>query len=256
MRSLVLVIVVLALAVTTSVGDARGRRPAKHAKSKKRVATDLEVDRIEAASIPTARARGQSFGVPWSGHLDRPTRLRGGDGYVIRHPWRAFATRTTVDHIREAVTDTLERFPHAHVLAIGDLSAEHGGAITDHHSHQSGRDADIGLIYKAKPAGYPQSFVSADADNLDRAATWKLVSEFAATADQDGGAQVMFLDFEVQGLLYKWAKDHGVSLKRLDRIFQFPHGRGANDGLVRHEPNHDNHLHVRFKCARADVDCR
>ena len=205
---------------------------------------------------PIVRAHGQSIGAPWSGRLDSPTRLRGGDGFMIRRPWRAFATRTTVELVRQAVTDTVEMFPSAHVIAIGDLSAEHGGAITDHHSHQSGRDADIGLIYKKKPAGYPQNFITATADNLDCGATWKLLSAFAATAGDDGGAQVIFLDFKVQGLLYAWAKDHDVSTRRLDRIFQFPHGRGASDGLVRHEPNHDNHLHVRFKCARADAGCR
>ena len=134
-------------------------------------------------------------------------------------------------------------------------TVERGGQITEHHSHQSGRDVDIGLFYKKKPAGYPENFVSATADNLDCAATWKLVSAFAARADRDGGTQVMFLDFRVQGLLYKWAKAHGVSEERLERIFQFPHGRGASDGLVRHEPNHDNHLHVRFKCSARDTSC-
>jgi murein endopeptidase len=66
----------------------------------------------------------------------------------------------------------------------------------------------------------------------------------------------MFLDFKVQGLIYRWAKEHDVSDARLERIFQYPHGRGANDGLIRHEPNHDNHLHVRFKCPSGDTACR
>jgi hypothetical protein len=67
---------------------------------------------------------------------------------------------------------------------------------------------------------------------------------------------MVFLDFEVQGILYAWAKDHGVSERRLERIFQYPHGRGASEGIVRHEPNHDNHMHVRFQCPSDDRGCQ
>ena len=41
----------------------------------------------------------------------------------------------------------------------------------------------------------------------------------------------------------------------LDEIFQYPRGKGAAGGLVRHEPNHADHFHVRFRCAKADADC-
>jgi hypothetical protein len=99
-------------------------------------------------------------------------------------------------------------------------------------------------------------FVAATDKNLDRAATWALIRNLVTTEDDDGGMQVIFLDFEVQGILYKWAKANGVSDKRLAKIFQYPHGRGASAGLVRHEPNHADHLHVRFKCAAADRNCR
>jgi murein endopeptidase len=149
-----------------------------------------------------------------------------------------------------------DQFPDVHVLAIGDLSAEHGGPITEHHSHQSGRDADLGLIYNEVPQGFPQNFVRATEDNLDAEATLALVRELADTAADNGGVQVMFLDFQVQGILYRWAKQHGVDEDTLDHLFQYPHGRGASEGLVRHEPNHDNHLHVRFKCPRGDSACR
>jgi murein endopeptidase len=200
--------------------------------------------------------RGQSIGAPWDGELRDAARLPDDDGYVIRRPLRAYGTRSTVEHVVAVIAEWRERFPHAHVLAIGDLSAQSGGPITEHHSHQSGRDIDIGLVYRSKPAAYPRSFVRATEDNLDMAATFALVSAFAATARDDGGAQVMFLDFDVQRLLYRWAIEHGVDRARLAKLFQFPNGRGANAGLVRHEPNHDNHVHVRFKCPAGDVACR
>jgi murein endopeptidase len=200
-------------------------------------------------------AHGQSVGAPWAGTLHDATRFPDGDGYVIRRPWRAFATRTTVEHVEHVVAEVRDAFPDRHVLGIGDFSQEHGGAISDHHSHQTGRDVDIGLFYVEKPASYPREFVRATADNLDCEATLGMIERFAATAKQDGGVQVMFLDYDVQGLLYHWGLDHGESEAKLDRLFQFAHGRGSMDGLVHHIPGHDNHVHVRFQCAAGDTSC-
>ncbi len=245
----------LAVLAFTAVADAKvkGKRPAKHeAQKSKKKRTARAKERVVIHGPIT----GQSVGAPWAGVLRDAASLPDGDGYVIRRPWRRFGTRTTVDFIERVVTDVRDQFPDAHVLAIGDISAEHGGQITEHHSHQSGRDVDIGLFYKEKPAGYPASFVTATAENLDCEATFALVSGFAATADDPGGAQVIFLDYDVQRLLYDWAKEHDVDEDTLDKMFQYPHGRGSSAGLVHHEPNHDNHIHVRFKCPRADSACR
>jgi hypothetical protein len=204
----------------------------------------------------TIAATGQSIGAPWDGRLRHPTQLPSGEGYYIRRPARSFGTATTVDLVERAIRETLDAFPDEHVLAIGDLSAASGGAITEHRSHQSGRDIDVGLFYHEQPTGYPGSFIHADPDNLDCAATFKLLEAFLASANEPGGVQMVFLDFDVQGILYRWALDSGVSERRLDRIFQFPHGRGSSAGLVRHEPNHDNHMHVRFRCPSDDLACR
>ena len=249
--------------VSLAMGSAASAQAAKHASAhahaRTRHAAKHHVARRETAEFrhelePHVAERGQSLGLPWAGRLRDPAELPAGDGYVIRRPWRAFGTRTTVDLVEHAILDIRARFPDTHVLAIGDLSQKVGGAITEHHSHQSGRDADIGLIYKEKPAGFPQSFVTATATNLDCAATFALLADFAETAKLDGGAQVIFLDYGVQGLLYHWAKDHGVDDDALVRLFEYPH-RGQS-ALVRHFPNHDNHMHVRFKCPAGDDGCR
>jgi murein endopeptidase len=207
------------------------------------------------APAPPRRTRGQSIGAPWAGRLQDATRLQLGEGTYLRRPSRAFGTATTVEHVHRAVRATLASFPKAHVLAIGDLSAKDGGWISEHHSHRSGRDIDLGLFYKQQPAAYPASFVGATEDNLDRPATWALLANLLESAGQDGGVQVVFLDYEVQGLLYRWAAANGIKTRILDRIFQYPHGRGSAGGVVRHEPNHDDHLHVRYRCAKADTDC-
>jgi hypothetical protein len=228
----------------------RGRRRSRRGRRRSR--------RGRPAPAPAAtrrRGRGQSIGSPWSGQLQGATRLSIVGGAYLRRPHRAFGTKTTVDHIRRAVRATRAAFPRTHTLAIGDLSAPNGGWISEHSSHRSGRDVDLGLFYKRKPAGYPQSFVRATDANLDRAATWALLANLLTTHGKDGGVQIVFLDYGLQGLLYRWAQARGVKPRVLDQIFQYPRGRGTGFGIVHHEPNHDNHLHVRFRCAKADADC-
>ncbi len=249
MRSLFIIVVLSLLAVSPS-SEARGRKAA-HRVVKREHTRSTAV----AAGDDARKDRSQSFGLPWAGHLQGGTQLRFGDGVFIRRPYRAYGTRTTVEYVRRVITETLELYPKVHVLSIGDISSEHGGQVSDHHSHQSGRDIDIGLFYKKKPAGYPETFINATESNLDCPATWTMISKFASTMDKDGGAQVIFLDYEVQGILYRWAKAHGVSDKRLERIFQFANGRDSSGALVRHYRNHQHHIHVRFQCAKADRGC-
>jgi hypothetical protein len=237
-------------------GGSRRRSTASDDHKTKKRAARLHTLRDHERFEPRLIAHGQSVGAPWAGRLQHATALPSGDGYFIRRPERAFGTQTTIELTERAISETLDAFPDEHVLAIGDISAPSGGTITQHRSHQSGRDIDVGLFYRDKPAGYPASFVHADEDNLDCAATFKLLENFLATAGDDGGVQMIFLDFDVQGILYDWALDHGVSERRLERIFQYPHGRGSSEGIVRHEPNHDNHMHVRFGCPSDDTGCR
>jgi hypothetical protein len=244
------------LIASSQPAAARTRGAEKHGKPAKKRAARITAVRGREHIEPRGLATGQSVGAPWAGRLLRATQLPPGDGYYIRRPARSFGTQTTIELTERAIAETLDAFPDQHVLAIGDISAQTGGAITEHHSHQSGRDVDIGLFYDEQPDAYPWSFVHADENNLDCAATFKLIERFLASANDDGGAQMIFLDFDVQGILYAWALDHGISERRLERIFQYPHGRGSPEGMVRHEPNHDNHMHVRFKCPSEDTACR
>lgn len=237
--------------VSRKTGDSHVARGRSDTKRGKRVAA-LARPQMPQFHGPVA---GQSLGYPWSGRLQDATKLDEGEGYTIRRPGRAFGTRATVEIIEQVLADVVAEFPENHVLGIGDISAEHGGAITQHASHQAGRDVDIGLYYVEKPSSYPEDFINATEDNLDAEATYALVDRFAKARKLDGGVMMMFLDYEVQGILYHWAKDHGVDEEHLGWLFQYPKGRGA-DGFVRHVPNHANHIHVRFKCPAEDAGCR
>jgi hypothetical protein len=207
-------------------------------------------------ATPTAPVRAavrgepsESVGAPWEGRLAHAARLEAGDGYVVRRPARAYGATHVVEHLRGAIAEVRALYPNVHTLAIGDLSAEHGGKISDHRSHQSGLDVDVGFYFTQVPSGYLEGFAAAD-HALDLEATWALLAAFARTTDLDDGVQIIFLDYDVQRRLYDYAKRRGTPDRDLEFLFQYPHGRDELTGLVRHWPAHANHFHVRFKPAR------
>jgi LysM repeat protein len=219
------------------------------------VRTD-ETDEAELApSLDGRWTSGQSVGKPWDGSLSSPAKLVEGDGYYIRRPYRAYGTDHVVAQIEDVLQRMHARFSDRHDLAVGDLSAEEGGKISEHHSHQTGRDLDIGFYFKTKPKGYPSGFVAAEKSTLDFKATWALLKAFLDTSRQPGGVQMIFLDYSVQKMIYEWAKDHEVPEDYLEWAFQYPRGKKASGGMVRHEPHHDDHLHIRFRCAPDDDSC-
>lgn len=247
MRVLAFVCVLLAVTITTAtVAEAKGKRAKKHSVEKKKQQAAASPAKRDGDAVVKKKKRDRSIGAPWSGSLQAAVKLRPGDGYFLRRPWRAFGTRTTIDFVRQAVKDTLQSYPKAHTLAIGDFSQESGGRISEHASHQNGRDVDLGLFYKKKPKGYPAAFVKATKETLDAAATWRLVSLLARTSDEDGGVQIIFLDQKLQNVLVAWAEKHKISKKRIKEVQR----------VFRHIPLHADHLHVRFKCRERDTNCR
>jgi len=183
-------------------------------------------------------------GEPSRGSLDGAEQLAPGDGYYIRRPTRAYGAPYVVEYLQRAVAEVRALYPDVPTLAIGDLSAEHGGALAGHVSHRGGRDVDVGFYFHHAA----RDFEDAGKD-LDLEATWALLAAFARTADQSDGVQIIFLDYGVQKRLYRFAKARGTPDHELELMFQYPAGKDAASGLVRHWPNHANHLHVRFKAA-------
>lgn len=209
----------------------------------------------ESASVETAPV-GQSLGAPRAGALFGGERLEPGEGYVIRNARASYGTKTTIAHVRGVIAEVREQHPRVHPLVIGDLSSELGGRLLGHFSHQSGRDVDLGLYYRTRPEGFPERFVEAHRDNLHYSATFGLLEALWRTSSEAGGVEWILLDYEVQRMLYLWAKRRGgVPQDTLDHIFQYPHGPTATRGLVRHFPQHRDHLHVRFACAPGDLHC-
>lgn len=213
--------------------------------------------RIEVGASGKGRTiNGQSVGSARRGKLVNGMQLPTGRSYYRRRPHRAWGANHTIYHIRRAASIVRAKYPKIHKLAIGDISSRKGGKLAQHKSHRSGRDADLGFYYKKRPKGYPRSFVKSRKKNLHLDATWTLLRTFAETANAEGGVDVMFLNYELQEIFYKHAKKRGVKQRTLDKWFQYPRGKGSRQGIIRHEPGHDSHVHVRFKCPSGDKGCK
>jgi penicillin-insensitive murein endopeptidase len=178
-----------------------------------------------------------SVGRPNRGALYNGVLLTDGPHWVVVNPQRAFGTEETVASVTAAIRSVVEVFPDSPKLYVGDISGPRGGYIRPHHSHQSGRDVDLGLYYSKGSAW----FVRARADNLDRARSWALVNALI----DDPNVEIIFVDRSIQRLLKEHALKQGESRERLDALFD---ERSAfSDKLIRHQWGHLTHLHVRFK---------
>jgi LysM repeat protein len=205
---------------------------------------------------PPPPKTGQSRGRVDQGSLKQPDQLPESRAYHLRRPPRTFATAHLIDHTKRAVEAVHALGIATHELAIGDLSDEDGGPLEGHRTHQSGRDVDLGFYFLQRPEGYPDRFVEGTADNLDADATWALLEQFVLTADQPGGVELIYLDYDIQRLLYPAAVRDGWTAEQLGRVFEYPDGRKAAGRIVRHLWNHHDHLHVRFRCPPGDGGCK
>jgi murein endopeptidase len=168
-----------------------------------------------------------------TGELIGAAKLPPGDGYVVERPQRAFGAPHVIAYLESTIAEVRALYPNVPALPIYDLSAEHGGKISDHVSHRTGLDVDI-AYYTTRGA-------------LDLEATWALLVAFARTADRPDGVEMIFLDYQLQRRLYAWARARGTPDSALAFVLQYPRGPSDLAGLVRHWPNHADHLHVRFK---------
>lgn len=196
-----------------------------------------------------------AVGRPQDGKLVNGEQLPAGRGYYRRRPHLAWGTNETIANLRKAIEAVRAKHKGIHDIAVGDISAEHGGKLRRHKSHQSGRDVDLGLYFTKQSRKGPKAFISGLRHKMDMAANWTLLK---ALVSSDRGSTVVsyvFLDYRIQQKLYKWAKKRGVKQKTLDWMFQYPRGRRAMRGIIRHEPGHADHYHIRFRCPRDDKDC-
>lgn len=193
------------------------------------------------SETPEAASQSISVGRPNRGALYNGVLMTDGPHWLVVNPQRAYGTEETIASLVAAIGSVVQAFPDSPKLYVGDISGPRGGHIRPHHSHQSGRDVDLGLYYSKGSAW----FVRARADNLDRARSWTLLKALI----DDPNVEVIFLDRSIQRLLKEYAVNAGESRERLDALFE--ERTAFSDKLIRHEWGHLTHLHVRFKCPKA-----
>jgi LysM repeat protein len=215
----------------------------------------LSPSRIRAGHVLKVGSRrpsslSESVGLPHAGSLRNATRLPRHSAWLVRDPARSFGTDETVRHLREAFESLHRQHPNSPRAEVHDLSLEQGGPITDHASHQSGRDADIALITRHCTRGVCD-FRRVAPGQLDAARQWTLLYHWLRREQ----VEAIMLDYSLQAVLYREARKRGATQAELNRWIQYPRGRSHPGGTIRHQPNHADHVHVRFACHRSDPEC-
>jgi len=154
-----------------------------------------------------------------------------------------------VSMVDRAARQVRRQFPDA-VTSVGHLSRSGGGDLDRHHSHESGRDADVGFFVRGA-TGQPllaSRFVAFEADGkapswpgayFDDAKNWTLVS--AMVSDPEAHVTHIFVAAPLRARLLAYAERMGAPAgirMRAAELLQQPHGALP----------HDDHFHVRIGC--------
>lgn len=197
-----------------------------------------------------SEARGKAQ----QGKLVQGEQLQPGPGYVIKRPDLAYGTNETITLLLKSIAHLHKdkRLKKVHktipAIVIGDISKKGGGPLPPHKSHQNGRDVDIGYYYAD---GEQSELIRTTQKNLNYVLTWAFVWHLV----QSDAIDYMFIDKNVQ----KWLRDWAVANKKasaheIDSVFQYP-TLSNPDAVIQHEPGHNDHIHIRFRCPAQDRNC-
>ncbi len=210
-----------------------------------------------AARAPIGRGRGRrrsvSVGLPWQGRLERGVHLD--ESRHVRHvPEYAagahhFGAWQLVQLLERAAERVHQRLPGGR-LSVGEISAQAGGHLDGHRSHQSGRDVDVGF-YMIDAQGRPYdayAFAEFGADGrglgpnrmlrFDDARNWELIGRLVT--DGDARVQHVFVSSALQRRLLREGRQRRAPASVLARAARVMSQPG-------HHP-HRNHFHVRVYC--------
>ena len=155
--------------------------------------------------------------------------------WIIERPDFSYAVRETVDALAQAFRSVRRQFPDSAPARLNHISAKDGGYLRPHRSHQSGRDADIGLFYKGDrfpPRGALRERL------IDSARNWALLRALITETD----VQLILVDRSIQTVLHRFALSIGEDATWLAQVF---------GQMVKHARSHRDHFHVRFYAPRS-----
>lgn len=214
---------------------------------------------VSSPKRPPKKA-SKSIGAPNKGsleggvHLETAPHLRVVAAYAPGDP--RWGVRELVSAIDRAAKEVRKRYPDA-VLGVGHLSRKDGGEIDRHHSHESGRDADL-AFYLVDVAGrpvardrfltiQPNGLATADSHvRFDEGRNWALVS--ALVTDPNARVTHIFVVNHLRTRLLAYAARVGAPgwlRGKVAEVLMQPH----------HALPHDDHFHVRVGCPTSSGEC-
>ena len=162
------------------------------------------------------------------------------------NPDRAWGQPLAVWRINDVLCSYVSHFPDAAPVLVQDLSKRGGGKLEPHVSHRRGWDVDIGVVRKGRSF---DRFVAASPRTMDVEKTWWLIHTFIKTGD----VQYIFLNKRLIRPIYRLARKQGISKERMLELFHYPRRSRWGLGIIRAEPGHKAHFHVRFLRKRPSV---
>jgi hypothetical protein len=176
----------------------------------------------ETPSYPSVRWRpGTARGLPYAGSLTGGTQLpvEGADWVtwnpvgdsVPNQPWRLYGTERTIRTVISVLAAHRAAHPDAPRVVVGDISFRGGGPMNQHRSHQNGLDVDVYYPRLDRALRAPVRTAQ-----VDRKLAQDLLDRFVAA-----GAQIVFVGYST--------------------------GLRGPSGVVVPYPNHEDHMHVRFR---------
>lgn len=216
--------------------------------------------RLPRNAIPefTVDKRATSIGLPNSGSLVNGIQMPESPLYTRKSPRLMYGSSQTISNLQKAIATFRQDVDYEGALILSDISKQGGGKLPPHKSHQAGRDIDIWLptikgVYKKKHLGNGKVKDRRPLfDEVDWHALWGLVRALIRT----GAVQYVFLDWRYQEFVYRAAVEMGATEEELDEWIQWPRRRTSTKGIFRHSQDHLSHIHVRFKCAPWEPDCK
>lgn len=201
-----------------------------------------------------------SVGHPNRGYQVRAKKLRPTQSLKIKAGSRdaAYGHPALVLMLRRSAGDVARASPGS-VMLVGDLSKREGGPLVGHHSHQSGRDADVGFYVKdtrGRPVT-PPNFVGFDGEGKAKDHSGLVFDDhrnyllFRAWArDQRAGLAHVFVSDPLKNRLLRYARKRSDGRKVLTRML-------ALLSQPERASTHDDHFHVRISCPRRQEEiCR
>lgn len=180
------------------------------------------------------------------GYLDGGIQLTDTPGILVKHPCWAWGRPVSVRTLEQVGRELARAFPGS-LLVVGDLALEQGGKFPPHKGHRQGYDVDFGIFRGGE--NYRIRFKPVKVEDLDVERTWFVLSRLLET----GRVARILVDYQLQGALRAEAVRQGVPDSQLEKYFQFPRPRFSDEGIIRHWPGHQNHIHVRFQEVEGEV---